>query len=286
MKVSIIIPHYSDLESLALCLSSLERQTFAPDDREIIVADNASPQGPEAVANVIANRARLVVVREKGAGPARNGGVAASSGEILAFLDSDCQARPQWLERGIAALSHYDIVGGPVEVLVQNPSRVSGTEAFERVFAFNIERYVTKKGFAATCNLFCTRRVFDVVGGFDVGVSEDVDWSHRAARKSFRIGYESDAVVGHPARRNWEELQRKWVRVNRETYALTTRGPWGRTRWMLRSMLLPLSALAHTPKVMRSDRLHGIRQKAAALGVLYRLRFWRFLDSISLLMRT
>ena len=66
---------------------------------------------------IIAGRARLVLVREKGAGPARNGGVAASKGDILAFTDADCRPDPHWLENGVAALSRYDFLGGGIDVL-------------------------------------------------------------------------------------------------------------------------------------------------------------------------
>src|SRR5580692_8311496 len=137
MKVSVIVPHYNDLASLDLCLAALARQTFPAEEREIIVADNASPQGEAAVAKVIANRARLVIVPQKGAGPARNGGVAVSTGDILAFTDSDCVPEPHWLERGIAALAHCDFAGGRVDVLVGDPAHMSAAEAFERVFAFD-----------------------------------------------------------------------------------------------------------------------------------------------------
>jgi glycosyltransferase involved in cell wall biosynthesis len=85
MYVSVIIPHYNDLEALDVCLSALARQSFPAERTEIIVADNASPQGREAVERVVGNRARLITVEQRGAGPARNGGVRASTGEVLAF---------------------------------------------------------------------------------------------------------------------------------------------------------------------------------------------------------
>jgi glycosyltransferase involved in cell wall biosynthesis len=286
MKVSIIIPHYNDLARLDCCLAGLQRQTFPAENREIIVADNASPQGAEAISKMMAGRARLVIVPQKGAGPARNGGVAASRGEILAFIDSDCQPKADWLSQGVAALAQSDFVGGSVEVLVENPFRISAVEAFECVFAFDMERYVVEKGFAGAGNLFCPRNVFDAVGGFGVGLSEDVDWSHRATGKGFRLGYAKDAMVGHPARRTWSELKRKWVRINAETYTLMARTRGGRLRWALVCLALPVSALVHTAKVIRSNKLRGAGQRMGALAVLYRLRFWRMLDSLRLLATT
>ena len=283
MKVSVVIPHYNDLASLDVCLAALGRQTFPAEETEIVVADNGSPQGEEAVAHVIGGRARLVTVRQRGAGPARNGGAAAARADILAFIDSDCVAHERWLESGIAALSRCDFAGGGIEVLTRGAEGMSATEAFERVFAFDAESYVLKKGFAPSGNLFCPRSVFEAVNGFGTGVSEDVDWSRRAIALNFRLGYAPDALVGHPARRTWDELRHKWVRINAETYALASRERHGRVKWLLRTLALPLSAVAHSGKALRSRRIAGIRQRVGALAILYRLRFWRMFNAVGLL---
>ena len=284
MLISVIIPHFNDLKGLEICLARLEQQTLPRERFEIVVADNASPQGAEAVADVINGRARLVVVMEKGAGPARNGGVAAARGEILAFIDSDCQAEPQWLEEGVAALEHFDFVGGSVPVLVEDAARMTPVEAFERVFAFNMRDYVERKGFAGSGNLFCPRRIFETVGGFRKAVSEDYDWSHRATDLGYRLGYCAAAAAGHPARRTWEELTGKWRRVNAETFALFSDAGQTRTRWFLRTLLLPASAVAHTPKALSSPALNSMDQRVGAIFTLFRLRLWRFRDSLRLLM--
>lgn len=283
--MSVIVPHYEDLGGLALCLDALERQTFPRDAFEIIVADNASPAGPEAVAAAIAGRARLVVVTQKGAGPARNGGVAEARGEVLAFTDCDCRPEPGWLAGGLQALSAWDVVGGRVDVLVDDPEAMTPTEAFEYLFAFNNYRYVTRKGFTVTANLFCGRDLFDKVGGFRVGVSEDVEWSRRATRAGWRLGYAPDAVVGHPARKTWAELVKKWRRTNREAYLLRSSTAMGVFSYITKTALLPLSALAHTPPVLLSRKFRKFSDKIACIQILYRLRFWRMRNSMELLLK-
>ena len=282
-KVSVIVPHYRDLSGLALCLSALGRQSYPKDRFEVIVADNASPEGPAAIAEVIAERAQLVVVPDKGAGPARNGGVAASSGEVLAFIDSDCVAEPSWIEEGVKALESFDFVGGRVRVLVADPERVTPVEAFERVFAFDFKTYIERKGFTGAGNLFCPRPLFLRVGGFKTGVSEDVEWSRRAQADGFALGYAPLAVVGHPARRSWTELVSKWKRINAETWGLSAGGPARRLRWILRTLLLPGSAVVHAIKVIASPELSSVGQRVGAISVLFRIRFWRVGDSFRLL---
>jgi GT2 family glycosyltransferase len=154
---------------------------------------------------------------------------------------------------------------------------MTAVEAFESVFAFNIEKYVTLKGFAITGNLFCQRRVFDSVGLFGVGISEDVDWCHRAAAAGFSVGFAARANVKHPARRSWLDLRKKWLRVDSETYALKVHNKKSHIMWGLFGLALPVSAIAHTPRVLMSTQLNLV-QKLAALGILYKLRVWRARD--------
>ena len=279
-RVSVIVPHYSDLAGLEACLAALGRQTVAPD--EIVVADNNSPQGEAAIAAVIAGRARLVVVAERGAGPARNGGVAASSSQLLAFTDSDCLPEPGWLEAGLSALRSADFVGGAMRVLVADEAALTPPEAFERVFAFDNRDYVERKGFTVTANLFCARALFDDVGGFRVGVPEDLEWCGRAQAKGYRIGYAADAVVGHPARRTWPELERKWKRLNAEAFGMALAEPGGRSKWVLKALAMPLSAVAHTPRALTAASLPRFGDRLGALVTLYRLRCWRAQDCLRL----
>ena len=281
-RVSVIVPHFDDLANLDKCLSALERQSFPRDAFEIVVADNQSSCGPQSVNQAIGGRARLVTVGERGAGPTRNGGAAAATGDIFAFTDSDCVPAPDWLSEGTAALAHYDFVGGRVDVSVADERRVTPTEAFEKVFAFDFETYINRKGFTGSGNLFVPRRIFEAVGGFRATVSEDVDWSRRAIAQGYALGYAPGAVVTHPARRNWAELRRKWSRINRESFALQQQARGGRLRWLMRTMLLPASAVVHTPRVLRSPRLSNTRERAGALAVLVLCRTWRFGDALRL----
>ncbi|HET6971105.1 MAG TPA: glycosyltransferase [Phenylobacterium sp.] len=281
--VSVVVPHYQDLGGLAACLDALGRQDYPADRFEIVVADNNSPVGEAAVAAVISGRARLTVVTEKGAGMARNGGAKLARGEVFAFTDSDCVPDPGWLTAGVEALDHYDLVGGAMKVSVRDPAAPSPVEAFELVFAFQNEAYVRDKGFTVTANLLCRRDVFEKAGDFRDRVSEDVEWCRRATAAGFRLGYAAGAVVTHPARRDWPELERKLGRMARETFHLTLETPRGRLRWFLRSLALPASALAHTPQALTSPALGTAAARWGALTTLYRSRFWRARENLRLL---
>src|SRR5208283_6154127 len=68
--VSVVIPHYNSLATLKNCVSLLDRQTFCRDRFEIIVADNNSSCGIDAVREAVPG-AKVIHTNEKGAGPAR-----------------------------------------------------------------------------------------------------------------------------------------------------------------------------------------------------------------------
>lgn len=282
--VSVIVPHYNDLENLALCLDRLEEQSFARPDFEIIVADNDSPVGRDAVERVLAGRARLVLAPHRGAGPARNAGAAAAAGGILAFIDSDCMASPGWLAAGVAALDRADIIGGDVKIADPVGRAHNGAEAFEKVFAFQMEDYVRRKGFAGSGNLFVRAADFRRVGGFVTGKSEDMEWSHRATTMGLRLDFERAALVYHPPRRNWAELKRKWQRVTEEMYGIAVEQPHGRLKWLSRSLAMPASGIAHLPRMAAAAGLSAGSRLAGSV-MLLRVRWLRMTQGLSLLYR-
>lgn len=277
--ISVIVPHYNDLAALDLCLQSLSNQSVGADRLEIVVCDNNSPLDQSAIAAAIGGRARLVVEREKGAGPARNRAVSASEGEVLAFIDCDCIAEPDWLANGLAALDGGDAVGGRV-VVFSTAERPSGADLFEQIFAFDQQSYVERKGFSVTANLFCSRTVFDAVGGFANGVSEDVDWCHRARNKGFSLTYADNAVVRHPSRPDWPALRQKWRRMTSEAFRLDASRGGGRFGWAARQVAVAASAAPHSLRVFATDL--PLESKLRAIGVLWRIRAWRAAEGIRL----
>jgi len=275
--VSVIVPHLNDYDNLDACLTLLRAQSFPSDRTEIIVADNGSSRGPDAVRRIVGTRGRFVEVAERGAGPARNAGVRASRGEALAFIDSDCRPHPRWLEEGLAELQSADFVGGRVDVLVEDPRRMTAAEAFESVFAFRNDHYVKDRNFTVTASMFVWRSVFDAVGGFDNGVPEDLDWCRRARRQGYRIGFAPNSIVGHPARRTMTELKRKWRRLTLEWCEGARRDRRGPAFMLMHAWAVLLSIGPHALAAITSNRLSGTRNRSLAIGALAWIRAYRFL---------
>src|ERR1700722_6061001 len=274
--VSVIMPHLNDYDNLDACLRLLQAQSFPSDRTEIIVADNGSSRGFDAVRRVVGSRGRVIEVAERGAGPARNAAVRASRGEALAFIDSDCRPDERWLEEGLAELSQADFVGGRVDVLVEDPQRMTAAEAFESVFAFRNERYVKDLNFTVTASMFVWRPVFDAVGGFENGVPEDKDWCERAGRQGYRIRFAPKSIVGHPARRTMPELKRKWRRLTLERCEGARRNGRGPTLLLLRESAALLAVARDAFAPLASKRLSGMRNRLLAIGGLAQIRAYRF----------
>ncbi|MDX1584155.1 MAG: glycosyltransferase family A protein, partial [Thermoanaerobaculia bacterium] len=108
MKVSVIIPAGRGSASIDSCLESLLVQDV-PFDYEIIVT-GAEIELPRE------ERVRFVRVDDRNPAVRRNRAAAAARGEILAFIDDDAIAAPDWIERGARLLESdpsIRLVGGP-----------------------------------------------------------------------------------------------------------------------------------------------------------------------------
>ena len=103
--ISVIVPVYKVEAFLPACVASILGQTFA--DFELILVDDGSPDGCGALCDVYAGqdaRVRVIHRQNGGLSAARNSGIAAATGEFLAFVDSDDLVAPDYLERLHAAL--------------------------------------------------------------------------------------------------------------------------------------------------------------------------------------
>lgn len=271
-QMAVIIPHYNDVTRLQRCLAELMKNDVA--HCEILVVDNGSTQSLAAVQTAFP-QVRFLTEPEKGAAAARNTGVRHTTAPILVFIDADCVPAPDWLTVARRVAPSADLIGGRVDVFDETPPPRSGAEAFEAVFAFNFRNYIEVQGFTGAGNLVTRRDVFEKVGDFTNGVSEDRDWSMRAVAKGFRLTYEDAMVVSHPSRSDWAALRHKWLRLTRELCASNGFSGRDRLRWGLRGLAMPVSALAHLPKVLLSPKLAGPAERVAATATLLRLRVVR-----------
>lgn len=276
--VDVVIPHLDDHERLGLCLEDLGRQTYPADRFAVTVVDNGS-QRP--IDSVVARfpRVRALFEAEKGCGSARNRGVAATNGNILAFTDSDCRPDIDWLGNGVRALlpdSGIDIVGGDIRVFPADERAPTDAELFEKVFGFEPKRYVERKHFATGANILVSRRVFEAVGPFRNGnLPEDYEWGRRAHRLGYRIAFRPDVLIYHPARQSIAELRKKAERTTWHARNHMAEGESFRLRWAIYTLGMASPPLLKTSKILISPELSGLDQRRRAVATLWRIRYWR-----------
>jgi glycosyltransferase involved in cell wall biosynthesis len=195
--VSVIVPARDAAATLGATLAALARQQGV-DEFELIVVDNGSHDDTA----VIAERAGARVVRRTrgdGPGAARDAGVAAAGGSLLAFTDSDCAPAPGWLAAGIASLATAALVQGAVE---PDPHAVRGP--FDRTLAVT-----SPNGLFEAASLFARRELFERIGGFGPGLEpaggapfgEDALFGWKARRAGATVSFARDAVVHHAVTR-------------------------------------------------------------------------------------
>ena len=280
--LAIVIPHYDDTDRLRRCLVSLLDQPDENLDRcEVIVVDNGSTQSLDRLRDDFP-RVRFHDQPERGAGPARNLGVAVSTAPRIAFIDADCVAEPGWIARALEFSPpedpelHRCVVGGFVGTFDETPPPRSGAEAFEAVFAFDFKTYIEKKGFTGAGNMLTSREMFELTGPFRAELSEDVEWSRRAVQKGARLIYDPLLRVSHPTRQNWDHLQRKWRRMTEESFLLWQDRGRGKGSWILRGIAVLGSIPFAIPRILASADLASWGERTRAIATLIRLRTTRF----------
>lgn len=227
-RVSVIIPTYRDWVRCFECLEALRNQTVDANVFEIIIVNN-DPSDPCPDPDRLANNVSVIDEEAPGSYAARNTGVAASSGAILAFTDSDCRPAPSWLEASIAAIeanNGHVRVTGPIHIF--RPEGC-GELAFlyDRKFAFN-QSSAKRFEHAVTANLVVPRAVFDRVGYFNARMLSggDYEWDGRAAKVGVPLVFDNHAAVHHPSRRSVAELSVKARRVAGGSVTLAHVGIW------------------------------------------------------------
>ncbi|MBC7138826.1 MAG: glycosyltransferase [Defluviimonas sp.] len=281
---SVVIPHFNQPHWLEKTLASIHDQVPGRDGQpfrfEVIVVDNGSREMPDAVCAPYPS-VRLLLETEKGPGPARNRGAAEARAPVVLFTDSDCIVARDWMasaERLLAAHPATGIFCGDVSILpARSEGLLSSIEAYEELYAYRPELMVRRYHFAPTCNIVVRREVFEAVGPFIPGllISEDVEWGRRAHEKGFPILFTPELKIWTPARETFAEVARRWDRQVGQQHAEMVRKPWGRLRWLGKTLAMPVSPLAELPAIMMSTRLKRRRERGKAFYRLVQTRLYR-----------
>ena len=205
--ISVVIPVKDRADELRRCLTSLSRLTYPQEKLQVIVVDDGSQDDSAMVAREFG--ALLVPSGGTGRGPAaaRNVGAAMAKGELLAFIDSDCTASPEWLDELVPAFDDPAIasVGGQVDGMCSD-SAVDRYEAVMSSLSLGSRERIGNSGddtfYLPSCNLLVRRSAFRGAGGFadSMHVGEDVDLTWRLRDEGWTIAYLPVGRVCHEHR--------------------------------------------------------------------------------------
>ncbi|HEX9014593.1 MAG TPA: glycosyltransferase family 2 protein [Chloroflexota bacterium] len=171
MRVSVVVRTYTDArwDYLVRCISSIEAQSRVPDEI-VVVVDHNEPLY-ERVKKRFPTAAVVQNDEPAGSSGAWNSGIAAASGDLLAFIDDDATAAPDWLEQ---LLEGYDDpavvgVGGQIAPVWEDGRPGWFPEEFNWVVGSSyrgLSEGESRVRNLIGCNMSFRRRVFDAAGGF------------------------------------------------------------------------------------------------------------------------
>jgi len=288
--VSVIIPVFNDSQRLQICLEALENQTYPANMYEVIVVDNGSDKAVEKIVGHFV-QASVVVENRPGSYAARNKGVSSAKGEVIAFTDSDCIPKRDWIENGVVNLLHdfnCGLVAGRIELFFKNPEKLTTVEQYERLKAFPQKEYIDKKHFGVTANIFTLKSVFKKVGLFNENLKSngDLEWGQRVFLFGYNQVYEKDSCVAHPARSSFRQLHQKIARVTKGGHTLCAeRGlepPLPIGRLFLRFLIPPLKTVLLV--TMYDSRLGTLQAKLKFISVLFFVHYISHWENLSLRM--
>ncbi len=186
--VSVIVPLYNGIRFVGEALDSIAAQDYG--NVEVIVVDDGSTDGSPALAT---DRGFTLLRQEqRGAGAARNAGVDAARGEILAFLDQDDVWLPAKLRRQVEVLTaHPDAICIAQQTYFLEPG-ATVPPWFGRTELLQYDH----AGWAPSC-LAVRRPVFEQVGRFEESLrhGSDVDWFARAAHLKINVEKPEETLV-------------------------------------------------------------------------------------------
>lgn len=179
VSISVIVPTFERVGLLQRCLGGLLRQTLRGSRYEVIVVDNGSTDGTAVMVERLARARRsrepvslrYVLEPRRGVSYAKNAGLQAARGAIIAYLDDDAIPGPQWAETIVRDFERVDpfphVVGGPAYPLFTGRRPAWYRDAYETATWGDEPRFLERHEFFFGLNVAFRRDMLEAVGGFD-----------------------------------------------------------------------------------------------------------------------
>jgi GT2 family glycosyltransferase len=248
--VSVVVCTHNGQSTLDECLGRLGALCYP--DYEVIVVNDGSSDACAAIAR--AHDVTLIETEHHGLGHARNEGIAAARGEIVAFLDDDAYPDSDWLHYVAALLraNGHAGVGGP-NIPPEDDGFVAECVAAAPGGPIHVLISDREAEHVPGCNMAFRKDVLEEVGNFDecfevAGDDVDLCWRLQKARRT--LGFSAGAVVMHRRRDSIRRYLRQQYGYGKAEALLERKWPTrynraGSSRWTGRIYEAPA---AQTPR--------------------------------------
>lgn len=224
-RISVVICSYNGSHTIRDCMEGLLSLDY-PNFEVIVINDGSTDNLAEIVSEY---PFKLINTPNMGLSNARNTGMLAATGEIVAYTDDDAHPDPHWLKYLAASFlkTNHAGIGGP-NIAPQDDGEIAECVANAPGGPVHVLINDTEAEHIPGCNMAFRREALKAIGGFDPQfrtAGDDVDVCWRIQEKGWTLGFSSPAMVWHHRRNSirdyWRQqkgygraealLERKWA---------------------------------------------------------------------------
>jgi glycosyltransferase involved in cell wall biosynthesis len=225
LKASVVVCAYNAAVTLNSCLTSLKDLNYPT--YEVIVVDDGSRDQTATIAKEAG--VRLVAIEHRGLATARNAGIAAAEGRIVAFIDADAEADPDWLyhlaetiiRRCVVAAGGQNFPPPNGTVLAAALAAAPGAPREVRAGDDSLDQ-------VCGCSMALDKTKLPKPAPFDpmyTTAGDDVDFSWNMREHGLELAYAPGAVVIHRQRATIRAYLRQQIGYGRAEAALARKYP-------------------------------------------------------------
>tara|TARA_Y100001970_G_scaffold135181_1_gene166426 strand:+ start:3759 stop:4790 length:1032 start_codon:yes stop_codon:yes gene_type:complete len=210
--ISIVTPTYNRIEELHHLYKSLKEQSIDDDIFEFIISDDGSTDATAETVRKWQNdskfKIKFITQDNQGPGAARNHGLKNAEGDLILFIDSDCEAHYDWIRIIYEEYKKdsFDAFGGP-------DSAKEDFTRLQKAIDFAMTSFITTGGmrghsekmiskfFPRTHNMGIKKSLYNEIGGFiNLRHGQDIEFSNRIIKTGARVKFLLNAKVYHRRR--------------------------------------------------------------------------------------
>tara|TARA_B100001250_G_scaffold409484_1_gene433925 strand:- start:5868 stop:6896 length:1029 start_codon:yes stop_codon:yes gene_type:complete len=219
--ISIVTPTFNRADELDLLLQSLSQQTVKMDLFESIISDDGSTDITKEIVEKWQKKSKFKIrylsQKNKGPGEARNHGLKESNGDLILFIDSDCEAHPDWIKTILNQYNtnSFDAFGGPDGAkddftLLQKAIDYSMTSLLTTGGIRGHSEKMISKFYPRTHNMGITKDIYRKIGGFGtLRHGQDIEYSNRIIKSGAKVKFLKDALVYHRRRSTIKQFSKQ-----------------------------------------------------------------------------